>query len=163
MPIPGVIPQGPVTAKDLRSPGLGRYLGLLICLLPEPGYLASPSNRLALGAGGVQPSSYISQPSCPVNNHGLHPCCWNKSQWSPGLMSIKWRETHDAHKIITCSSRGWEKGKELLLLAKKVSLISGCMSPAAAANKKCLFAGKESLSRSMLKLISAGLSSPVLN
>lgn len=52
MPIPGIIPQGPVTAKDLRSLGLGRYLGLLICLLPEPGYLASPSNLSALGAGG---------------------------------------------------------------------------------------------------------------
>lgn len=52
MPIPGVIPQGPVTAKDLRSPGLGRYLELLICLLPEPDYLASPSNLSASGAGG---------------------------------------------------------------------------------------------------------------
>jgi len=51
MPIPGIIPQGPVTAKDLRSLGLGRYLGLLIFLLPEPGYLASPSNFSALGAG----------------------------------------------------------------------------------------------------------------
>lgn len=51
MPIPGIIPQGPATAKDLRSPGLGRYLGLLICLLPKPGYLASPSNLPALEAG----------------------------------------------------------------------------------------------------------------
>lgn len=51
MPIPGIIPQGPVTTKDLRSPGLGRYLGLLICFLPEPGYLASLSNFSALGAG----------------------------------------------------------------------------------------------------------------
>lgn len=52
MPIPGIIPQGPATAKDLRSPGLGRYLGSLICLPPEPGYLVFPSNLLALGAGG---------------------------------------------------------------------------------------------------------------
>lgn len=51
MPIPGIIPQGPATTKDLRSLGLGRYLELFICLLPKPGYLASLSNLPALGAG----------------------------------------------------------------------------------------------------------------
>lgn len=52
MAIPGIIPQGPGTSKDLQSPGLGRYLGLLICSLPEPGYQASPSNLSSSGAGG---------------------------------------------------------------------------------------------------------------
>lgn len=154
MPIPGIIPQGPVTAKDLRSPGLGRYLGLLICLLPEPAYLASPSNLSALGAGGSTAQLFYlaaiwsgeKTTGCTLVvriNHS-NPLDWWVLHEGKNMMHIKsWLGPQEAEK--GGESQPWKYVSQIV-----------------AANKKLIFTGKEGLSRSILEIIWTGSASPVL-